>query len=247
MRREEEVRVRGVVGIRVPVRHGQGQEGRGGLLGPEPLLSQQVAREEMERRDQGPRLAPFPRPQRPRHRRDTRLCGLRRVRRRRAPAEAACGHGRRRRPQVRENICGRGLQQRQELDIPDQGERLRIRHQLQGEHPPGQQRLPGQGPGGRVMVQNPVQGVDGGHRIPLPVEERDRVQRFQGDLPGDREGHVRPGHGPGGHGEDGGLQRVQEGEGGDNEGHRERGGGGLTRRRRGRAHPFIVSDLSNRV
>lgn len=26
---------------------GQGQEGRGGLLGPEPLLSQQVAREEM--------------------------------------------------------------------------------------------------------------------------------------------------------------------------------------------------------
>ena len=100
---------------------------------------------------------------------------------------------------------------------------------------------------GRVMVQNPVQGADGGHRISLPVEERDRVRRFQGDLPGDRDGHVRPGHGPGGNGEDGGLQRVQEGEGGDNEGHRERGGGGLTRRRRGRAHPFIVSDLSNRV
>ena len=75
----------------------------------------------------------------------------------------------------------------------------------------------------------------------------DRVQRFQGDLPGDRDGHVRPGHGPGGHGEDRGLQRVQEGEGGDNEGHRERGGGGLTRRRRGWAHPFIVSDLLNRV
>ena len=58
---------------------------------------------------------------------------------------------------------------------------------------------------------------------------------------------VRGGHGPGGNGEDGGLQRVQEGEGGDNEGHRERGEGGLTRRRRGRARPFIVSDLSNRV
>ena len=43
------------------------------------------------------------------------------------------------------------------------------------------------------------------------------------------------------------FNAFKRGEGGDNEGHRERGGGGLTRRRRGQADLFIVSDLSNRV
>ena len=33
------------------------------------------------------------------------------------------------------------------------------------------------------MVQHPVQGVDGGHRIPLPVEERTGFSDFKEILP----------------------------------------------------------------